>query len=364
LGTYVYRTSIDLTNFDLSTVTIRGKWASDNEGIAIRVNGTVVTGLNNLVNSFGELKSFTLDSVIAPTLTTGINTIDFVIINIDPVAGYTGLRIQDFEAIGLIAPNTAPHIAVQPVSVVAKHNQNAKFAVAASGSATVTYQWYFDGEALLGETQSVLVVPAADPIVAGNYKVRVSNGTGFVDSSVVTLTIPNIAPVAVNDLAESNEDTPLEISVLTLLSNDTDADLDLISFTSVAATSVQGGTVSEVDGTITYTPPANFHGLDTISYTINDGIWGGTHTGSVVITVNSVADIPPGALSLTLSGGVLSGSFTGTPGTSYSIERSTTLEANDWVVISTTVAPLSGIVPVTDNSPPQNRAFYRIVYPE
>ena len=364
LGTYVYRTSIDLTNFDLSTVTIRGKWASDNEGIAIRVNGTVVTGLNNLVNSFGGLKSFTLDSVIAPTLTTGINTIDFVIINMDPVAGFTGLRIQDFEAIGLIAPNTAPHIAVQPVSVVAKHNQNAKFAVAASGSATVTYQWYFDGEALLGETQSVLVVPAADPIVAGDYKVRVSNGTGFVDSSVVTLTIPNIAPVAVNDLAESNEDTPLEISVLTLLSNDTDADLDLISFTSVAATSVQGGTVSEVDGTITYTPPANFHGLDTISYTINDGIWGGTHTATVNITVNPVADVPPGALSLTLSGGVLSGSFTGTPGTSYSIERSTTLEANDWVVISTTVAPLSGIVSVRDNSPPQNRAFYRIVYPE
>jgi hypothetical protein len=119
-----------------------------------------------------------------------------------------------------------------------------------------------------------------------------------------------------------------------------------------------------VDGTITYTPPANFHGLDAISYTINDGIWGGTHTGSVVITVNPVADLPPSALSLTLSGGVLSGSFTGNPGTSYSIERSTTLQAGDWEVISTTVAPLSGIVPVTDNSPPPNRAFYRIVYPE
>lgn len=365
LGTYVYRTSIDLTNFDLSTVTIRGKWASDNETIAIRVNGTAVTGIDYLgANTYGTLKSFTLDSVIAPTLTGGINTIDFVIQNADPVTGFTGLRIQDFEAVGFIAPNTAPHIAVQPVSVVAAHNQNAKFAVAASGSATVTYQWYFDGDALLGETEPVLIVPAADPIVAGNYKVRVSNGTGFVDSNVVTLSIPNTAPVAVEDLAVTNEDTPLLLSVLTLLSNDTDANLDLIEFSSVAATSVQGGTVSEVDGTITYTPPANFHGLDAISYTIDDGIWGGTHTGSVVITVNPVADLPPSALSLTLSGGVLSGSFTGNPGTSYSIERSTTLQAGDWEVISTTVAPLSGIVPVTDNSPPPNRAFYRIVYPE
>ncbi len=365
LGTYVYRTSIDLTNFDLSTVTIRGKWASDNEGLAIRVNGTAVTGIDYLgANTYGTLKGFTLDSVIAPTLTGGINTIDFVVQNADPVTGFTGLRIQDFEAVGFIAPNTAPHIAVQPVSVVAAHNQNAKFAVAASGSATVTYQWYFDGDALLGETEPVLIVPAADPIVAGNYKVRVSNGTGFVDSNVVTLSIPNTAPVVVEDLAVTDEDTPLTLSVLTLLSNDTDANLDLIEFSSVAATSVQGGTVSEVDGTITYTPPANFHGLDAISYTINDGIWGGTHTGSVVITVNPVADLPPSALSLTLSGGVLSGSFTGNPGTSYSIERSTTLQAGDWEVISTTVAPLSGIVPVTDNSPPPNRAFYRIVYPE
>ena len=365
LGTYVYRTSIDLTNFDLSTVTIRGKWASDNETIAIRVNGTAVTGIDYLgANTYGTLKSFTLDSVIAPTLTGGINTIDFVVQNADPVTGFTGLRIQDFEAVGFIAPNTAPHIAVQPVSVVAAHNQNAKFAVAASGSATLTYQWFFNGEPLSGETEPVLIVPAADPIVAGNYKVRVSNGTGFVDSNVVTLSIPNTAPVVVEDLAETNEDTPLLLSVLTLLSNDTDANLDLIEFSSVAATSVQGGAVSEVDGTITYTPPANFHGLDAISYTINDGIWGGTHTGSVVITVNPVADLPPSALSLTLSGGVLSGSFTGNPGTSYSIERSTTLQAGDWEVISTTVAPLSGIVPVTDNSPPPNRAFYRIVYPE
>ena len=365
LGTYVYRTSIDLTNFDLSTVTIRGKWASDNEGLAIRVNGTAVTGLDNLgTNTYGSLKSFTLDSVIAPTLTGGINTIDFVIINADPVTGFTGLKIEDFEAVGLIAPNTAPHIAVQPVSVVPAHNQNAKFAVAASGSATLTYQWFFNDEPLSGETEPLLIVPAADPIVAGNYKVRVSNGTGFVDSNVVTLSIPNTAPVVVEDLAETNEDTPLLLSVLTLLSNDTDANLDLIEFTSVAATSVQGGAVSEVDGTITYTPPANFHGLDAISYTINDGIWGGTHTGSVVITVNPVADLPPSALTLTLSGGVLSGSFTGNPGTSYSIERSTTLQAGDWEVISTTVAPLSGIVPVTDNSPPPNRAFYRIVYPE
>lgn len=364
-GRYVYRTQIDLTNFDISTVVIRGKWASDNDGLAIRVNGTAVTGIDNLgTNTYGALKDFTLTATNAPSLTTGVNTIDFVITNADAVTGFTGLRVQDFQAVGLIAPNTAPHIAVQPVSVAAKHNQVAKFAVAASGSATLTYQWYFQGNALPGETDPVLIVLADDPSVAGDYKVRVTNNTGFVDSSVATLSIPNTAPVATEDLATTNEDTALAFDVSTILANDTDVDLDIIALTSIASSSVQGGTVTEVAGLITYTPPANFNGLDAISYTINDGIWGGTHSGNIIITVNPVADVPPSPLAITLTGGVLNGSFTGNPGTSYVIERSTTLAPGDWTVISTTVAPLSGIVTVTDNSPPSPKAFYRIVYPE
>ena len=102
---------------------------------------------------------------------------------------------------------------MQPVSVAAKHNQVAKFAVAASGSATLTYQWYFQGNALPGETDPVLIVLADDPSVAGDYKVRVTNNTGFVDSSVATLSIPNTAPVATEDLATTNEDTALAFDV-------------------------------------------------------------------------------------------------------------------------------------------------------
>jgi hypothetical protein len=126
---------------------------------------------------------------------------------------------------------------------------------------------------------------------------------------------------------------------------------------------LNGGTVTESAGIITYTPAANFSGLDSFTYTISDG-WGGTSApGFVLITVNDVAEPVPSQLVLDvdLVGGSVTGTFTGAPGATYILQRSTTL-MNDWVDIDTEVAPLSGIVNVEDPAPPADRAFYRISY--
>ena len=45
------------------------------------------------------------------------------------------------------------------------------------------------------------------------------------------------------------------------------------------------------DGTVTYTPDADFHGIDTFTYTISDGN-GGTDTATVIVTVLSINDDP------------------------------------------------------------------------
>ena len=45
------------------------------------------------------------------------------------------------------------------------------------------------------------------------------------------------------------------------------------------------------DGTLSYTPTANFNGTDTFSYTISDGN-GGTATATVTVTVTPVNDAP------------------------------------------------------------------------
>jgi hypothetical protein len=362
-GTYVYRTQIDLTGFDLSTVQISGSWVSDNSGLALRVNGAATGITNSTGNTFGVLSPFTINLTNAPGLIAGINNIDFVINNAGD--GYTGLRVVDLHAIGAIPPNTPPHIAVQPQGGTGLHDGTFTLSVGASGSAPLAYQWYKGANPIPGEQAATLDVAIDSLTAGGDFKVRVSNGVTFVDSSVATISVTNATPVVVDDDATTNEGTPVQIDVaLEMLDNDTDADGDGLTLAGFSPTSFNGGTVTQNLGVLTYTPAPGFDGLDGFTYTVTDG-WGGTSTtATVLITVNNVANPAPGpmTLSVNLSGSNVTGTFTGAPGATYILQRSTTLAAGSWVDVDTKVAPGSGTVTVTDNSPPAGRAFYRISY--
>ena len=75
-----------------------------------------------------------------------------------------------------------------------------------------------------------------------------------------------------------------------MLTNDSDIEGDALSVTE--ASSVNGGAVTiNEDGTLNYTPPANFNGTDTIEYTVTDA-GGAASVGAVLVTVNSVDDQP------------------------------------------------------------------------
>jgi hypothetical protein len=126
--------------------------------------------------------------------------------------------------------------------------------------------------------------PAGD----GIYTVTVTadDGNGGSVTSSFAWTITNPPPLASDDAASTNEDTPVNIPVL---ANDNDPDGDALSV--VSATAANGSVVIEADGTVTYTPNADFNGTDTITYTISDGE-GGTSTASVTVTVNPVNDDP------------------------------------------------------------------------
>ena len=100
----------------------------------------------------------------------------------------------------------------------------------------------------------------------------------------------NAAPVAGDNAATTEEDTAVDIDVL---SNDTDADGDPLSV--LAVTQGSNGSVSvNPDGTLSYAPYANFNGADSFTYTVSDG-FGGMDTATVSVTVNAVADAPMAA---------------------------------------------------------------------
>ncbi len=86
------------------------------------------------------------------------------------------------------------------------------------------------------------------------------------------------------------EDTALTLTAATLLANDTDQDGDTLSITSVQD-ATHGTVVLNGDGTVTFTPEANYNGDATFTYTINDGN-GGSDTATVTLHVTPVNDAP------------------------------------------------------------------------
>ncbi|WP_442939257.1 VCBS domain-containing protein [Nostoc sp.] len=161
-------------------------------------------------------------------------------------------------------------------------------------------------------TATVTVAPIADTLVEGNETViltladRSGYTLGATTTATITLADPNNQPpVAVNDTATTDEDTPVTINVLV---NDTDPNSDPLSLSSF--TNPTNGTVTRNDnGTPTnltddqliYTPNANYNGSDSFTYTISDGN-GGTATATVTLTVNSVNDAA--SISGTVTGAV------------------------------------------------------------
>lgn len=84
-------------------------------------------------------------------------------------------------------------------------------------------------------------------------------------------TLPDLAPIAVEDALETDLDVALIIDIpADLLANDTDGNADplsLVGFTQPA----NGALADNGNGTLTYTPDAGFSGIDSFTYTISDG---------------------------------------------------------------------------------------------
>ncbi|MFN8442072.1 MAG: Ig-like domain-containing protein [Caldilineaceae bacterium] len=106
-----------------------------------------------------------------------------------------------------------------------------------------------------------------------------------------TITLLNAAPVADDEsviLAEDSSPTLLDV-----LNGDTDNNGDLLSIVAVS-TPNQGGTVTISGTQLSYTPPVNFFGTESFTYTVSDG-HGGSDVGQVMVNVTSVND-PPQAI--------------------------------------------------------------------
>ena len=94
-------------------------------------------------------------------------------------------------------------------------------------------------------------------------------------------------PLAVDDAAQTAEDTPVFIDVL---GNDSDPDGDTLTVVAVSAPA-HGTAVVADTGAVVYTPEPDFNGSDRFTYTVGDGS-GLTAQAAVAVTVLPVNDPP------------------------------------------------------------------------
>ena len=137
---------------------------------------------------------------------------------------------------------------------------------------------------LTGETTETSPVVESDDTDSGGDTTTTTTSSS---DATGTPTPPNNAPAAAADGATTNEDTAVVVAVL---GNDSDVDGDSLSVSAVTQ-GTNGAVVINGDGTVTYTPNANFNGADSFTYTIDDGN-GGSDTATVNVTVTAVNDAP------------------------------------------------------------------------
>ncbi|MCT4555883.1 MAG: Ig-like domain-containing protein [Pelagimonas sp.] len=142
-----------------------------------------------------------------------------------------------------------------------------------------------NGTATLNPDGTVTYTP--DPDFTGDDTIpyTVDDGNGGTDTGEIIVTVtpdgdPNTAPDAVDDASTTPMNTAVVIPVQV---NDTDPEGDVLS-TTTATDPANGSVAVNADGTITYTPDADFTGTDTFDYTISDGN-GGSDTATVTVTV-------------------------------------------------------------------------------
>ena len=105
--------------------------------------------------------------------------------------------------------------------------------------------------------------------------------------SFLTVTAAASAPVATPDIGFTDEDTVIDIDIVT-----NDLGTLVPNSIHIPFQPANGLVVANNDGTVTYTPNANYNGVDTFSYTVNDMQGNMSNLAGVTITVNSINDAP------------------------------------------------------------------------
>lgn len=144
------------------------------------------------------------------------------------------------------------------------------------------------GTAVINADGTVRYTPAANFHGTDTFAYTIEDDEGGEASALVTVTVTpvNDPPVLGDDVATTPKDTGVVVNVL---ANDSDADGDTLAVTTVSTPAHGTAVVNATANAVTYVPAAGFEGVDTFTYTVQDG-HGGTNVALVTVTVAAADD--------------------------------------------------------------------------
>ncbi len=298
-GTATATVSVLVTSVDDPPVTV-------GDAASVTEDGSVTFDVVANDSDVDEGDELTLSSVTTPAHGTATVTSEHLV-TYTPAANYHGADTFSYTVVdGSGAPGTATvTITVTPVNDAPLADADTG-TLDEDGSATidvVANDFDVDGDPLtitavtqpahglasIADDHRVTYTPAPDYHGPDALTYTISDGAGGTATATLALTVTDVndAPAAVADAASLAEDVATTNDVV---ANDSDLDGDALAVISVTAPE-HGAAVIAGPHDVTYTPAANYHGSDSFTYTISDGV-GGTATATVAITVTPVNDEP------------------------------------------------------------------------
>jgi uncharacterized repeat protein (TIGR01451 family) len=268
----------DPLSFIITTLPTHGSLAEGGSAITTTpytLTGATITYTPTL--SYNGADSFTF-KVNDGTVDSNIATVNITInpVNDAPVANDDAYSVDEDNPLNVSAPGVLGNdtdVENDPLTAVLVSDvSNGTLTLNSNGSFTYTPDLDFTG--------------------TDSFTYRAYDGSDYSNVATVTITAgpANDPPVANDDAYAVDEDDLLNVAAPGVLGNDMDLDND--SLTAVVVSDVSNGTlVLNGDGSFTYTPDADFSGMDSFTYQAYDGT-DYSNVATVTIMVNPVNDAP------------------------------------------------------------------------
>ncbi len=150
------------------------------------------TGSPRLLYQWFNFNTPVLNQTNATLVITNAATTDSgsYFVTITNAHGFVDSAILDV----FVNPSQPPEITQQPASTTRLAGTTARFAVAATGSGSLRYQWQLGTTPIPNATNATLVITNVQAANAGDYLVVVTNAFGSATSATATLTVLPVTP--------------------------------------------------------------------------------------------------------------------------------------------------------------------------